>query len=73
MNDEKTSFKSGDKVRIKSKSDTVQTGAVVNTLTLKTRTGLCELVWVKLVGGKVDGFSPGSLERLRVFGKRQAA
>ena len=73
MNDEKTSFKSGDKVRIKNGSEPVKTGAVVNTLTLKTRTGLCELVWVKLVGGKVDGFSPGCLERLRVFDKRQAA
>lgn len=73
MNGEKTSFKSGDKVRIKSVSDTVQTGAVVNTLTLETGTGLCELVWVKLAGGKVDGFNPENLERLRAFDVRRAA
>jgi len=72
MNDENPTFKSGDKVRINGLS-TVQFGEVIGTLGLKTATGLCELVWVKLTGGKVDGFSPVTLQKLRVFPKRQAA
>ncbi len=64
MNDKNTSFKSGDRVRIKGASGTIQSGSVVGTLSLETGTGLMELVWVKLVTGKVDGFNPASLEKM---------
>lgn len=73
MNDEFSSFKSGSSVRIKQGLFTGQTGEVINTMTMQTRPGLCVLVWVKLVGGRVDGFSPENLEKLRGFGRRQAA
>ncbi len=66
------SFKSGDKVRIKGEN-TVQYGEVISTLFLNTRTGTSELVWVKLVGGKIDGFNARNLEKMRAFPKRFAA
>ena len=72
MTDEKPSFKSGDKVRIKG-LDTVQYGEVINTVILKSQSGILELVWVKLVSGKVDGFSVRYLEKMRTFPRRRAA
>jgi hypothetical protein len=72
MNDENPTFKSGDKVRIK-RLTAFQFGEVIGTLGLDTTKGPCELVWVKLVEGKVDGFSPCNLEKLRALPRRQAA
>jgi hypothetical protein len=72
MTDNSPSFKSGDKVRIKVQN-TIQYGEVISTTTLKTGSGDRELVWVKLVGGKVDGFSAQNLEKMRAFPKRYAA
>ncbi len=69
MNDENPTFKCGEKVHIKGLS---QAGEVLSTLRLKTRVGFCELVWVKTIGGKVDGFSPCALERLRSYPRRAA-
>lgn len=73
MSDENLFFKSGSSVRIKQGLFTGQTGEVINTMTMQSRVGLCMLVWVKLVGGRVDGFSPENLEKLRGFPRRQAA
>jgi hypothetical protein len=71
VNDENSSFKSGNSVRIKHGLFMGHTGEVIDTMTM--RAGLCVLVWVKLVGGRVDGFSPENLERLRSYPRRQAA
>lgn len=73
MSDEKTSFKSGDRVRIKGASGTLQSGSVIGNLKLKTSTGFLELIWVRLPTGKVDGFNPGSLEKMYDPFKRRAA
>ncbi len=73
MSDDQFSFKSGSSVRIKQGLFTGHTGEVIDTMTMQSNPGLCVLVWVKLVGGRVDGFSPESLERLRGFHRRQAA
>lgn len=73
MNDENSSFKSGNSVRIKHGLFTGHTGEVINTMTLRAGQGSCVLVWVKLEGGRVDGFSPENLERLRSYARRQAA
>jgi hypothetical protein len=73
MGDDHLFFKSGSSVRIKQGLFTGHTGEVIDTMTMQSKPGLCVLVWVKLVGGRVDGFSPESLERLRGFHRRQAA
>lgn len=73
MNGEFSSFKNGTGVRIRHGLFTGHTGEVINTMTMQTSLGLCVLVWVKLVGGRVDGFSPQHLERLRGFNRRHAA
>ncbi|HKS27171.1 MAG TPA: hypothetical protein VJS44_05100 [Pyrinomonadaceae bacterium] len=73
MGDDQLSFKSGNSVRIKQGLFTGHTGEVINTMTMQSRLGLCVLVWVKLMSGRVDGFSPDSLERLRGFPRRRAA
>lgn len=73
MSDDNLSFKSGSSVRIKDGLFTGHTGQVINTMTMQSRLGLCVLVWVKLVGGRVDGFSPDNLERLRGFPRQRAA
>ncbi len=68
-----SSFKTGSSVRIKQGLFTGHTGEVIDTLTMHSGLGPCMLVWVKLVGGRVDGFSPESLEKLRRFHNRRAA
>ncbi|HEY0320339.1 MAG TPA: hypothetical protein VGC66_05150 [Pyrinomonadaceae bacterium] len=73
MNDEHSFFKSGNSVRIKHGAFMGHTGEVIDTMTMQSRPGLCILVWVKLGGGRVDGFSPENLERVRGFHRRQAA
>jgi hypothetical protein len=73
MNDEFSSFKNGTSVRIKHGLFTGHTGEVIQTMTMQSRPSLCTLVWVKLAGGRVDGFSPENLEKLRGFPRRQAA
>lgn len=73
MGDESLSFKSGNSVRIKQGLFTGHTGEVIETMTMQSRPNLCILVWVKLVGGRVDGFSPENLEKLRSFPRSQAA
>jgi hypothetical protein len=73
VSDENLSFKSGSSVRIKHGLFTGHMGEVIDTMTMQSKPGLCVLVWVKLVGGRVDGFSPENLEKLRGFGRRQAA
>lgn len=73
MSDDQFSFKSGSSVRIKQGLFTGHTGEVIDTMTMQSRPGLCVLVWVKLVGGRVDGFSPDSLERLRGYHRQRAA
>ena len=72
MTDENPSFMRRDKVRIKGQN-TLQYGEVVSTLTLKTGSGSRELVWVKLVDGKIDGFSAQNLAKMKAFPKRMAA
>lgn len=71
--DNHLSFRSGSSVRIKQGLFTGHTGEVIDVLTMPARPDLCVLVWVKLVGGRVDGFSPKSLERLRGYHRQQAA
>jgi hypothetical protein len=73
VSDENLSFKSGSSVRIKHGLFTGYTGEVIDTMTMQSRPGRCMLVWVKLSVGRVDGFSPENLEKLRVFPRRQAA
>lgn len=73
MSDDQPSFKSGHSVRIKDGLFTGHTGEVINTMTMQSSLGLCVLVWVKLPGGRVDGFSPDNLERLRSFQRQRAA
>ncbi|MBD0373187.1 MAG: hypothetical protein ICV60_20270 [Pyrinomonadaceae bacterium] len=73
MSDDQFSFKSGSSVRIKQGLFTGHTGEVIDTMTMQARPGLCVLVWVKLVGGRVDGFSPDNLERLRGYHRQRAA
>lgn len=73
MGDENLPFKSGSSVRIKHGLFTGHTGEVINTMTMQAKPGLCILVWVKLCGGRVDGFSPENLERLRGFPRQRAA
>lgn len=73
MSDHGLSFKSGNSVRIKHGLFTGHTGEVINTMSMQSGLGHCILVWVKLVGGRVDGFSPDNLERLRGFPRQRAA
>ena len=73
MNDEKLSFESGDWVRIQNSPSIGQTGTVINILSLENGSGQCELVWVRLADGRVDGFNPGSLEKLTRRAKLCAA
>ncbi|HEX8748992.1 MAG TPA: hypothetical protein VF717_17585 [Pyrinomonadaceae bacterium] len=73
MSVDSLSFKSGNNVRIKQGLFTGYTGEVINTMTMQSNLGHCVLVWVKLVGGRVDGFSPDNLERLRGFPRQRAA
>jgi hypothetical protein len=73
MSDDNSSFKTGNSVRIKHGLFTGHTGEVINIMTLRAGPGFCVLVWVKLDGGRVDGFSPENLEKLRSFHRRQAA
>ena len=73
MNGEFSSFKNGTSVRIKHGLFTGHTGEVINTMTMQSRSGGCMLVWVKLPGGRVDGFSPENLEKVRGFSRLQAA
>jgi hypothetical protein len=67
------SFKAGSSVRIKQGLFTGHTGEVIDTLTMHSGPDPCMLIWVKLVGGRVDGFSPESLEKLRRLNRPQAA
>ncbi|HEX8176178.1 MAG TPA: hypothetical protein VF543_13765 [Pyrinomonadaceae bacterium] len=73
MSDNSLSFKNGNSVRIKQGLFTGYTGEVINTMTMQSNLGHCVLVWVKLVGGRVDGFSPDNLEKLRGFPRQRAA
>jgi hypothetical protein len=73
MGDGKSCLKSGNSVCIKQGIFTGHIGEVIDILTLQTRLGPAELVWVKLGGGRIDGFSPESLEKLGGFQKRCAA
>jgi hypothetical protein len=73
MSDDSSSFKNGHSVRIKQGLFTGHTGEVIDTMTMQAIPGSCVLVWVKLAGGRVDGFSPENLERLRGFHRQQAA
>ncbi len=73
MNDDKASFKSGDRVRIQRAPSIGQTGTVINILRMENKSGSCELVWVQLSDGKVDGFSPASLEKLHAHSRLRAA
>jgi transcription antitermination factor NusG len=73
MSHETASFKSGDKVRIKKGVFTGEIGEVINTLSLKTKLEPSELVWVKLVDGRVEGFNPKNLERFGKFSNDRAA
>jgi len=73
MSDDNLSFKRGSNVRIKQGLFTGHTGEVIETMTMPSTIGLSVLVWVKLVGGRVDGFSPESLQKLRGYPKQQAA
>ena len=73
MSDDNLSFRHGSSVRIKQGLFTGHTGEVIDIMTMPARPDLCVLVWVKLVSGRVDGFSPNSLERLRGFHGRRAA
>jgi hypothetical protein len=73
MGDDSLSFRSGSSVRIKDGLFTGHTGEVINTMTMQSSLGRCVLVWVKLVGGRVDGFSPDNLEILRGFHRQRAA
>lgn len=66
-------FKSGSSVRIKQGLFGGHTGEVIETLTMPSSPGLCVLVWVRLTAGRVDGFSPDNLEKLRSFPRRHAA
>lgn len=72
MTDSSPSLKSGDKVRI-NRQNAVQYGEVLSTVTLKTKSGTSELVWVKLSDGKVDGFSARNVEKMKAFPKLRAA
>jgi hypothetical protein len=72
MKEEKPTFKSGDKVRIKGEG-AIQYGEVIGTLTIKVDSGLREMVWVKLADGKVEGISPRKLEKVIALPKRGAA
>ena len=72
MTEANASFKSGDRVRIIGQNR-IQYGEVISTLTLNTQSGTSELVWVKLMDGKVDGFSARNLEKMKAFPKRMAA
>lgn len=73
MSDEKSSLKNGNSVCIKNGIFTGHIGEVLDILIMQTNAGPSKLVWVKLLGGRVDGFSPENLEKLRVFPKRHAA
>jgi len=73
VNEETLPFKIGDRVRIKRNPSAGQSGTVINTLSMGNRAILCELVWVRLADGRVDGFHPGSLERLGGRSNLQAA
>lgn len=72
MSEEKPTFNNGDKVCIKG-DGTIQYGEVIGTLTMKTGSGLREIVWVKLADGKVEGLSPRKLEKMKALPKRGAA
>jgi hypothetical protein len=71
--DQQTPFKTGSSVRIKQGLFGGYTGEVIETLTTPASPGACVLVWVRLTAGRVDGFSPDNLEKLRGFPRRQAA
>ena len=73
MNDEKASFESGDRVRIQKPPSAGQTGTVINILSMENKSGSCKLVWVRLSDGRVDGFSPASLEKLHAYSRLRAA
>jgi hypothetical protein len=73
MSDDNLSFKRGSSVRIKQGLFTGHTGEVIDTMSMPRSPGLCVLVWVKLMGGRVDGFSPDNLQKLRGYSGRQAA
>lgn len=73
MSDEKSHLKSGNSVCIKQGIFTGHVGEVINILTMQTKLGMAELVWVKLGSGRIDGFSPDNLEKLRAFPRRYAA
>lgn len=66
-------LKRGNSVCIKNGLYSGHTGEVMDIITMQTNAGLSELVWVKLLSGRVDGFSPASLEKLTAFAEHQAA
>lgn len=73
MCDETASFKSGDRVRIKNGLFKGQVGEVISILHVKTKSVLSELVWVKLVNGKVEGFNSKNLEKFGKLSKHHGA
>jgi transcription antitermination factor NusG len=73
MSEETGSLKSGDKVRIKKGLFKDQVGEVINTLPVRTRSEISELVWVKFVDGRVEGFNPKNLEKFGEFSNDRAA
>jgi hypothetical protein len=73
MSDDNLSFKRGNSVRIKQGLFTGHTGEVIDTMSMPASPKLCVLVWVKLVSGRVDGFSPDSLQKVRGYSRPQAA
>ena len=73
MSDGKSRLTLGSSVCIKNGLFSGHAGEVIDIMTMQTNAGLSELVWVKLIGGRVDGFSPENLEKLRVLHGHRAA